>query len=626
MVLTLVAIAFVLAIAFYQSLFGLFSGLINLVCTVLAVALAYGCSEPLYGLLAKQLPAASGYAEGACLVGVFVIALFALRTGADMFIRGNVRLPQWVDWVGGGLCGFVNAELTVGVLLCGVLLLPLGGQVMTFARMERLPADEASGERYAQFKTNEITLFKPDAFAAGFFSMLSSGSLSGGTPFRSVYPDYPEWVFWTGNTTQDEANPAPYRDDRVGDGFTQGVKVITWWTEKGGLEVLYRKDAPTYQAFRETKLGFGAPFTYTPEPGKRLLGVRVQLARSSGDRKGTSAMHMFRPTMLRVVGDIGPGASAKPAQYYARIVGGLEMDTAKTGGRYRLVDIDNNLAPPGEAPTIDVLFEVAEGFEPSFVEYKRHARAALTPGQLWNEAKERTPRPASLGSGAPVAATPPAGAATNTPDAGATGQPPQPPPQVSGRFSFMDAVVMEHTGVKAELPVPLKAEAARDEVRTEDNKLQWGQIYGFVDDLKGSGRQSISLASVPEGQKLFRLAFKAYKAHTLPGQVFDFVSRTVNTYEAWDTEGGRYPLVGYYAIVKREGKDYIELFYAGDPVVPESAAYSHMLDFKKIEMRELTDEASDAEVGLFFVVPPGKTIDKVVNQKGDGAKGLNQKT
>ena len=127
MVLNGIALVLVLGITFYHSLFGLFSGLINVVCSILAVMIAFGFLGPVNELLTGQ-GLHPGYTEASALVGLFVVSLATLRYLADTLLRGNVRLPMYVDWIGGGLCGLINAQLAVGVLVLGLLLLPFGGR------------------------------------------------------------------------------------------------------------------------------------------------------------------------------------------------------------------------------------------------------------------------------------------------------------------------------------------------------------------------------------------------------------------------------------------------------------------------------------------------------------------
>jgi hypothetical protein len=206
MILNLVALLLVLLLTFYHSLFGAFSGLINVVCCLTATVVAYGCTDVLNDFVTQQ-GLSPTYSLPLCLVALFAISHLILRLLADNFIRGNVRVPMYVDWVGGGACGFLIAMMTTGVLVTGFLMLPWGGRALMYSRIERTDRTDPQTGR-VQFAQNRLWL-RCDEFNAGLFGMLSGGSLGGKTAFASVYPSYPEWVFWSGNTVQHESATAP---------------------------------------------------------------------------------------------------------------------------------------------------------------------------------------------------------------------------------------------------------------------------------------------------------------------------------------------------------------------------------------------------------------------------------
>ena len=178
------------------------------------------------------------YSEPAAFVGLFVVSLALLRYLADTFLRGNVRLPDMADWVGGGLLGFVNAQIAIGVLMIGLLMLPFGGRLMMYSRYSRDAKDRTDQTTgFVKFHRSNIGFFlMPDEFTVGLFNLLAGGSLHGGNivdeahperTFKSVYPDFTEWVFWSGNTVQHESSPSVYKDD-AGDGFERGLSVESW--------------------------------------------------------------------------------------------------------------------------------------------------------------------------------------------------------------------------------------------------------------------------------------------------------------------------------------------------------------------------------------------------------------
>ena len=593
MILNVFALLFVLGITFVHSLFGLYSGLINVFCCITAAAVAFGFVEPLNQLATGQFGLPGTYTEPLALVLLFVVTLFVLRFLADTFLRGNVRVPMYVDWIGGGVCGFVIAQLCVGVMVLSFLMLPWGGRVMMFQGYERAPGDPNDPETgRVQFVSQSLWL-RSDAFTVGLVNLLSNGSLRGETTFASVYPDFPQWVLWSGNTIQNESQTSPLRDDR-GDGFTAGLKVEKWWEQTTKLPqdtLRYRPKLPNKDVNKPPY----EPLEYKLRPGHKLIGVRLGLNAAAADRDKQSAYHRFRPSMIRLVGDIElPDGSQEPQQYIPQILGGAD---ANIGTNLRIVDLDNNIGLSAAGETkIDAYFEVDERFKPRFVEYRRHARAAVLPGTL-----AQAPPSDRLAAG------------------GASGG--GGPDRGSGAARFIDTVNREFTGDRDQLPFPIKADKIRGDANIElsGNLLVSTEVANHLTGDKAAlladkeGPDVVSRFKVPEGKRIFQLQTKPRKAASLPGQVMNFAGSVVNQYQAFDDSGTGYPLAGFYGIVKRDGQDFIELFFTPDP---ESSGFRGMVDFKTSGVRKELSEQDDAVLGLIFLVPPGKSIVAIASQGG----------
>ena len=91
----------------------------------------------------------------------------------------------------------------------------------------------------------------------------------------------------------------------------------------------------------------------------------------------------------------------------------------------------------------------------------------------------------------------------------------------------------------------------------------------------------------------------------------NFVGSITNQYQAVDDTGESYPLVGYYAMLKKGGQDYVELVY-----LPDDPSFRGLLDFKDASVRKDLENQDDAVLGLLFLVPPGKSIVAVSSQGG----------
>lgn len=578
MALQITAIALVLAITFLHSIWGLYSGLINAFCSVLALVISFGFFEALNDWLTGSLSIHPGYTKAVLIVALYAGSLALLRAAADQLIRGNVHVPMQVDWVGGALCGFLIAQISVGVLVLGVLALPIGGTVLGFTRYERLEGerDEEHGE-LTRFARRSLWT-RPDDFAVGLFDMLSAGSLSGVTRFRDVYPDFADAVFYANNTVQPESSPAPFRDKKSGDGFKNGLRVQAWWNVQGQLQGRYRKEAPSADNGQP-------PLTdikFEPAPNHKVIAARLLLDRSSADRDKLRAVHHFRTTMIRVVGD----ENGQPRQYIPRLLQGA--DTRLGPDVMRIVDPDNNFSLEANSDVvIDAYFEVGEAFTPRFFEYRAHARAAPS-------------GPAAQGPPGALTVASAAGSAAN---------------QAQAANLFYGQVLTFGSGVNNEVPFELSIPAIRraPELEVRNDSIAKGRIHGSLDRyLKQGDEPATKRLNEPEGFRIVQLRYSPKKALTLVGDIFNFVGQ-LNQYYIVDDRGTKHLLSGYWALVPRGSGLYLELYYAGEKQPPD---YNGMLNFQEIDRQELNEDAT--QFCMLFLVPRGVKIVRFENQVGEG--------
>lgn len=566
MALQVTCLLLVLAITFMHSIFGFFSGIINFFCTVIAVCVSLGFYEALSGAVVKGLELSPGYTEPIVLMLLFILSLSLLRFAADNLIRGNVQIPPWMDWGGAGLFGFLNAQLIVGMLAIGTLMLPLGGSVLMFERYVR--TDETVNG-LAKFERRSLWT-RPDEMTIGLFELLSGGSLKGQRAFATVYPSFADNIFYSTNTVQPESTVAPYRDKK-GDGWTRGLSVEGWWEVTGDVDCRYRKEVPT-EKNRQPPI---APQQYKPQPGFKLIAVRLGLDPSSGDRNRSAVTHLFRPTMLRVVGTL----NGRPVDYVARIIGNAD---SLIGGKNRLCDLDTNFAVDGASKVeIDAYFEVEDGFVPEFVEYRRHARAALTgeaakapPSSL--QFVDRTARDQQAAQGATFARSLEPDSAEN---------------------------------IRLPFPVAVSKVRGREGVELADGKLVKGRFQGTRSSFEPTtgDEPTVRDFALPPGKKLLQIRWQPRKVLTLVGQVFSFVDQ-VAQFEVTDDRGETYMLAGYFGIVKRsDNREDFELFLNGFGDNLIDPGYKAMLDFKFLKRNDLRD-TEGATIGLLFYVNPGVRI------------------
>jgi hypothetical protein len=455
----------------------------------------------------------------------------------------------------------------------------MGGTVMTYSGYE-LPEDAFKDPHDRPEFVRRNLWLKQDRFTAGLVSVLSAGSMSGETPISKVYPDFPQWVQWSGNTIQTDTLTAPNRSKD--DGF-KALNVVRWWEVKGAIDAKYRTQPP--------RPGVDAVYedrAFRPQPGMKLVGVELEMGDAAADwHEDRYPMHRFRPPMIRIVGDVGN----RPAQFEAQVIGGADP---KIAGALRISDMDTNYAVGGEGTTaIHAYFEVDQNFTPRFVEYRRFARAPITG------------KPAEGGPFDPPALV--------VAEGGAVTQ------ERSGRMGVIGEVDTANSGDLQTLPFPMQQSSLVSDVEVEmrEGKFAAGRASGDVATYRAADPAAIREFKAPDGFRLCQVRWKPYKAKSLAGQVFNFVGQ-LNQYYAHDNQGNQHLLSGYYAIVKRGGQDYFELYYSGEK---DSPMFNGMLDFKNIQRNELQQDG--AQLGLLFIVPGGVTIQKVVNSKDEGVHGLS---
>ncbi len=583
MVFNIIILALVAGITFMHSTFGFYGGLINLFCVLFGMVVAFGAYEYVTDMVTGATYMHAAYVGPCTLMLLFFLTTLILRSLADSLIRGNVPAPQWLDTSGAAFCGFVNAQVTVGILAISILMLPLGGNVLGFERMTRTEERDPDHDILPAIERHSLWL-RSDEMAVALFNWISGGSMRGGTAFASVYPDFTEAVFYSGNTVQVESSPAATRD-KNGDGF-KGIKLAgPIWEQTGRLEdVKYRREVPSQKQNhpRYERLASG----FAPATGNKLLGARIELKKAAGDRVNNAGRHVFRPTMIRLVGD----TNGRPAQYVPRALANADD---KIGTDIRVVDFDNNFSLRDQDATIDAYFEVPEDFAPRFLEYRRYAR---TKAEL-----------AAEGEGAPSGDL----VAQKTAD-----QLRQ--EQASGRRTFGN--VASGSAEQALLPLGntgSRQALAQAGVQLEGNLVVGGSFAGPVARFRGNQGGAVERMKVPDGKTMVQIIYTPKQAQTLAGQVFNYVGQ-LNQYRVVDDRGNTHPMVGYYGKVTRRGEEYVEFFYNGDasdPVV--NPGYASMLDFKDLEQSEIND-ADNATLGLFFLVPKGVRIVRVENQTGDG--------
>lgn len=118
-IISIVAIAVVLLTAYIWLTRGFFSALLNLMCTIVAGAIAFAVWEPV-SLAILEASSADGFLEscawGFGLAFPFAISLTILRLVVDRTLRANVIISDAANYAGGGILGAGAGFITAGII------------------------------------------------------------------------------------------------------------------------------------------------------------------------------------------------------------------------------------------------------------------------------------------------------------------------------------------------------------------------------------------------------------------------------------------------------------------------------------------------------------------------------
>lgn len=186
MILSLLVIAVSLGLGYIWLSRGFFSALLNLICVIVAGAIAFGFWEPLSQMLASSAPMKGLFGfvgSGAWAIGLllpFAVSLALLRTVTDTIVRANTKVPNIVDMVGGAACGLASGVIIMGFVVIGGSFARLPTNVFGFQ-----PVDVDRGN---VVRTQKL-LLPADKLVVAMYTHLSAGPLRSGDQLGYWYPD-----------------------------------------------------------------------------------------------------------------------------------------------------------------------------------------------------------------------------------------------------------------------------------------------------------------------------------------------------------------------------------------------------------------------------------------------------
>jgi hypothetical protein len=195
MFMALVAMIVVLASTYIWLTRGFFSALINMLCVIVAGAIAFGSVEWVAYVVLNNAPERgfmSLIRDAAWAIGLavpFSLSLVVLRLGVDRMLPHNTKLVSGADYAGGALCGAVAGVITAGVMVMTIGFLRVKTDFMGYQPV----VYTGQGGVRGNLERNKSPL-RPyvDEWTAGLYERLSLASLRAPRPLGKYHPEFHE--------------------------------------------------------------------------------------------------------------------------------------------------------------------------------------------------------------------------------------------------------------------------------------------------------------------------------------------------------------------------------------------------------------------------------------------------
>lgn len=181
---------FVLLMAYWWSLQGLFSAFLHLILVICCGALAFAFWQPTaYWMLSFDASMLASNAWGGSLFVLFVAPLIILRPLMDKLISRNMYFPDMANKLGGACCGAAAGWLTVGIVLIAISFLPIRASFVSWQPYVIDGAGRVAENRDTEGgRAGALWLPAPNSTAT-FFNRLSGGAFSSSAPMDVHTPD-----------------------------------------------------------------------------------------------------------------------------------------------------------------------------------------------------------------------------------------------------------------------------------------------------------------------------------------------------------------------------------------------------------------------------------------------------
>lgn len=596
MILSIVLVGLMLGVAVAQSKQGFYSALIMTVLTLCCCAAAVGMHDYVaIHFVAPYLQA--DYAHAVALGLLFGVPLLLLRVLFDKAIRRTCLLPSFVDRVGAGLCGGLTSLVIVGIIALCLQLLPFGpAGFIGYSRFDAVTFGAAFGKEAVtvnpEAPERDLWLM-PDRFAVAAASLMSGGVFSDAKPFYADFPDYVRTVGWS--------NSAPLGVARFANPKT--INVVS----TDVVQAVYR-ETPGAGGREKTPSTFEA---LDVKGGREFRVIRVALLEKARDAKRT---HTFALRQFRLVGK--SPSTGLPEQYHP-VAMQQESDAEGVNRHVRFLKSKNGDIPVLDEPVIprdaneqvEMVFDLPKGFEPSYLEYKRGARVAVSfaastskegdaakpaaPPDAAQPAAPSTPPPAQPDSGRRRRGD------SNNSNSNTSGE--TVPNSGRGGNVRGATTLAGQSGFGDQFPLEMKDYRQLKDTQIERGMLKNGHLVGDFAKQSAGSNVPVAKFEVPSDKRLLQLHTQKLQARSGLGRAMTFAANVVQSYTVVDDQGRTFPIVGKYGIADVNGTRTVEIQY-----FPEQTQLTGGFGaFDKLKDDHLK---GDYEFVLLFLVDPGVRI------------------
>lgn len=179
----IILLALVLLVAYWWANQGVFSGLLHLLCVIVAGAISLAFWEPLTVLLLKGSPF-DNFAWAVSMIVLFVIPLTILRLATNKIVPANVDLPHWANLTFGAPIGLCSGIISIGILLLGTGFVQSHKTILDYNGYAR----DTNDARKLSHVGSKLWI-PVHEWTYEFYSWLSVTSFSTNKPLRQYYPD-----------------------------------------------------------------------------------------------------------------------------------------------------------------------------------------------------------------------------------------------------------------------------------------------------------------------------------------------------------------------------------------------------------------------------------------------------